>query len=117
MAYTSENQSSADIEQEIAEDRPRIEDRLDGIQAQVSRPVGERGLELRQVERVRRVRIQSGSGGQDRPNPYGAGRRWPCMVDGGSEYEHIISCHPGRRVSAGSRQRRPSAIRASQARG
>ena len=36
MAYTSENPSSAEIEQEIAEDRRRIEDRLDAIQQRMS---------------------------------------------------------------------------------
>ena len=36
MAYTSENPSSADIEREIAEDRRRIENKLDAIQQRMS---------------------------------------------------------------------------------
>jgi len=36
MAYTSENQSAADIEREIAEDRRRIETKLDAIQQRMS---------------------------------------------------------------------------------
>jgi len=36
MTYTSETPSSAEIEQEIAEDRRRIEDRLDAIQQRMS---------------------------------------------------------------------------------
>ncbi len=36
MAYTSENRNSAEIEQEIAEDRRRIEDRLDAIRQRMS---------------------------------------------------------------------------------
>jgi hypothetical protein len=36
MAYTSENPKSAEIEREIAEDRRRIEDRIDAIQQRMS---------------------------------------------------------------------------------